>query len=115
MFKVMLGGVQEDEVDFEKALTDHFVRGHEFEGSFVVFFTDLLEEKQLYLKIKNQEIDVSWVKKEPEVDVTMKTTKTVFQEVLSGKITFAEAFMVGKITAKGDFSLLKNLDKKFRF
>ncbi|MBQ3515377.1 MAG: SCP2 sterol-binding domain-containing protein [Lachnospiraceae bacterium] len=115
MFKVMLGGVQEDEVDFEKALTDHFVRGHEFEGSFAVFFTDLLEEKQLYLKIKNQEIDVSWVKKEPEVDVTMKTTKTVFQEVLSGKITFAEAFMVGKITAKGDFSLLKNLDKKFRF
>ena len=55
------------------------------------------------------------MKKVPEVDVTMKTTKTVFQEVLSGKITFAEAFMVGKITAKGDFSLLKNLDKKFRF
>ena len=115
MFKVMLGGAREEEVDFEKALEDHFLRGFEFEGSFAIGFTDLLEEKQLYLKIENQEIDVSWVKKVPEVDVTMKTTQTVFKEVISGKITFAEAFMVGKITAKGDFSLLKNLDKKFRF
>lgn len=115
MFKVMLGGKKEEELDFEKTLTDHFLRGYELEGIFLIHFTDLLEEKQLLLKIKNQEMMVDWVTGETEADVILKTTKTVFQDVLGGKITFGEAFMVGKITAKGDFSLLKNLDKKFRF
>ena len=115
MFKVMLGGAKEQEIDYETELENHFLKSYEFEGSFAICFTDLLEDKQIYLNIRNQELEVRWVQKVSEVDVTMKTTKKVFEDILRGNSTFAEAFMVGKITAKGDFSLLKNLDKKFRF
>lgn len=48
-------------------------------------------------------------------DVTAKTTRDIINKLVNGRVTFQGAFMLGQLTYKGDFKILRTFDQLFRF
>ena len=48
-------------------------------------------------------------------DMTIRLSCNILEEIIAGRSSFQAAFMKGDMTAKGDFSMLRQFDQTFPF
>ena len=53
--------------------------------------------------------------REDNIDVYMKLSAAIMDNIVAGRETFQRAFSVGDMTAKGNFKTLRMLDEIFPF
>lgn len=113
MFKEMLGETTNNSKEaFVSEFKGHFKPIKNFEASYAIHMTD--QEKTLVLEINNENLKCYYGEKD-DVEVYVKTTKDIVEQVIHGMITFKKAFISGKITAKGNFKTLEMFDSIFQF
>lgn len=114
LFKEMLDSNAEGEAgqDFLKNLKDNFHPLDEFVASYSIQLSDT--KKTLIVEINDKRLKCYYGDK-PDADVIAKTTHTVMNKLVQGRITFQGAFMSGELTAKGNFKTLRTFDQVFRF
>lgn len=111
LFKGMLGEDSGAD-DYIHKLQDNF---YPMDGLKAVFQIDLIDENSsLVIEIHEDKIRC-FRGTADNADVTAKIRTDVFQEVLSGKRSFQNAFMSGDLSAQGNFKILRNFDTIFRF
>lgn len=114
MFKEMLDHSEEGENDqeFIKNLKDNFRPLDDFVASYSIFLSDA--KKTLVVEINNKRLKCYYGEK-PDADVVAKTTRSVMNKLVLGRVTFQGAFMSGDLTAKGNFKTLRSFDQVFQF
>jgi len=114
LFKDMLESSTEGEAELEfiKNLKDNFHPIDEFNASYAITLTDA--KKTLVVEISNKRLKCYYGEK-PDADVIAKTTHTVMNKIVQGRVTFQGAFMSGELTAKGNFKTLRSFDQIFQF
>lgn len=114
LFKEMLdkNGEGEGGEDFIKNLKDNFHPMDDFVASYAIQLSDV--NKTLVVEVNNKKLKCYYGEK-PEADVIAKTTNTVMNKLVLGRITFQGAFMSGELTAKGNFKTLRSFDQIFQF
>jgi len=113
LFKEMLdSGEGEAGQEFIKNLKDNFHPLDDFVASYSIVLTDI--KKTLIVEINQKRLKCYYGDK-PDADVTAKTTHTVMNKLVLGRITFQGAFMSGDLTAKGNFKTLRTFDQVFQF
>ncbi len=111
LFKGMLGG-EEDTDKYITELKEHFVPPDDMKAVFQIDIID--ENRSLVIDIANDNLNCYFGSVD-NPDVTAKTKSEVFQQILSGKKPFQNAFMSGDLSAQGNFKVLRNFDTVFRF
>lgn len=111
LFKGMLGGEDETE-KYISALKEHFVPIDEMKAVFQIEITD--ESRSLVIQVDGEKLNC-YFGSTGTPDVTAKLKSEVFQQILSGKKPFQNAFMSGDLSAQGNFKVLRNFDAIFRF
>lgn len=113
LFKEMLdNNNNEGEQDFSKNLKDNFHPIDDFVASYSINLTDI--KKTLIVEINNKRLKCYYGEKQ-DADVIAKTTHSVMNKLILGRITFQGAFMSGELTAKGNFKTLRTFDQIFQF
>lgn len=113
MFKNKIGDSSQDEetayiVDFES----HYVAQKDCDATYA--FQIEGKKKPLIIQVENGELYCHYGQ-ESHVDQNIKVSAEVLTNILDGRMTFQRAFMTGEISAKGDFNILRNLDRLFIF
>jgi multimeric flavodoxin WrbA len=98
--------------EFIKNLKDNFRPIDDFSASYSINLSDV--KKTLIVEINNNRLKCYYGEK-PDADVIAKTTRTVMNKLVLGRITFQGAFMSGELTAKGNFKTLRTFDQVFQF
>ena len=114
-FKTMMGQKAADETaayiaDFES----HFVPPVERDLKIIYLMMIEGKKKPLTIQIDDDELDCFYGQQET-VDVYVKITPAVLENIMEGRMTFQRAFMTGEMTAKGNFKTLRRLDEFFVF
>ena len=91
---------------------DNFKPGIGFSGSYMIVITD--KGKSIKLQVNNDKLDAQFGDNK-DADVIARLNKSIFDDIVSGKVTFHRAFMTGDMTAKGNFRSLRMLDTLFSF
>ena len=114
LFKDMLDSSSENEggQEFIKNLKDNFHPLDDFAATYSIMFADA--KKTLVVEINNKRLKCYYGEK-PDADVIAKTTHTVMNKIVLGRLTFQGAFMSGDLTAKGNFKTLRTFDQVFQF
>ncbi|MBB2184685.1 SCP2 sterol-binding domain-containing protein [Lachnospiraceae bacterium MD1] len=114
LFKEMLdnGSDKEGGQEFIKNLKDNFHPIDDFSASYSINISDI--NKILVVEIQNKRLKCYYGEKS-DADVIAKTTHSVMNRLVLGKITFQGAFMSGELTAKGNFKTLRSFDQVFQF
>lgn len=113
IFKEMLdSGETESGQEFIKNLKDNFHPMDDFEASYAITLSDV--KKTLVVEINDKRLKCYYGEK-PDADVIAKTTHSVMNKLILGRITFQGAFMSGELTAKGNFKTLRTFDQVFQF
>lgn len=113
LFKEMLDNNDgESGQEFIKNLKDNFNPIEDFEASYSITLSDI--KKTLILEISNRRLKCYYGEK-PDADVIAKTTHSIMNKLVLGRITFQGAFMSGDLTAKGNFKTLRTFDQVFQF
>ena len=114
LFKEMLdsGAEREGSQEFIKNLKDNFHPIDDFIASYFIQISDT--KKNLVVEINNKHLKCYYGEK-TDADVVAKTTHSVINRLVLGKITFQGAFMSGELTAKGNFKTLRTFDQVFQF
>jgi multimeric flavodoxin WrbA len=114
LFKEMLDNNSEGEggQEFIRNLKDNFHPIDDFVASYSINLSDV--KKTLVVEINNRRLKCYYGDK-PDADVIAKTTHTVMNKLILGRITFQGAFMSGDLTAKGNFKTLRTFDQVFQF
>ncbi|PXV91818.1 SCP-2 sterol transfer family protein [Lachnotalea glycerini] len=100
------------EIEYINDFKQHFVHSNDKTASFLIEISD--KQKKLVLDVDKDEFNCYYGNKE-NVDVSVKVSRDVFENILNGRMTFQRAFMSGEMTAKGDFKILRLLDEMFTF
>lgn len=50
-----------------------------------------------------------------EVELSLSSSKEIYNRIFSGKLTMQRAFMTGEVKAKGDFTLIYKFEEYFKF
>ncbi len=98
--------------EFIKNLKDNFHPLEDFEATYAITMTDV--KKTLVVEINNKQLKCYYGDK-PDADVIAKTTQSVMNRLVLGRITFQGAFMSSELTAKGNFKTLRTFDQVFQF
>ena len=72
------------------------------------------ENKNLIVEVKEEQLDCYYGEKK-DVDVLVRLSKSIMEDIIKGDMTLQRAFMSGEVTAKGDFKTLRNFDTFFQF
>lgn len=72
------------------------------------------QKDEIYIAISNGELRIS-SGVHRDADVAIKTTDSIMEDLMAGRMSFQRAFMTGEITAKGDFKVIRMLDQMFAF
>ena len=113
MFKDMIGQKTEDNTnEYVMEFRSHFKGNTEFRARYLFMIDG--KEKPLYLYANGKEIDCHYGR-EDNIDVYMKLSPDIMDQIISGRETFQRAFSVGDMTAKGNFRTLRTLDDIFTF
>jgi len=113
MFRNMMGQKKEDSTnEYIMDFRSHFRPDDEFSAKYLFMVEG--KEKPLYLSVYGGEIDCHYGKEE-NIDVYMKLSRNVMDNIIAGRETFQRAFSVGDMTAKGNFRTLRKLDEIFSF
>jgi putative sterol carrier protein/multimeric flavodoxin WrbA len=91
---------------------EHFMKTNQNTVSFAFHISD--RDKKLVLDIEKSEFNCYYGNKD-NVDVLVKLTSEVLDNIVNGRMTFQRAFMSGEMTAKGDFKTMRLLDDIFVF
>ena len=91
---------------------NHFESDVQFTGSYMIIISD--KDKKILLNIYNGQLSTEFGEN-INADVIAKLSKSTFDDIVEGKITFHRAFMTGDMTAKGNFRSLRKLDELFLF
>ena len=114
LFKEMLDSGVEGEggQEFIKNLKDNFHPLDDFDASYSIQLSDV--KKTLIVEVNKKHLKCYYGDK-PDAEVVAKTTHTVMNKLVLGRITFQGAFMSGELTAKGNFKTLRSFDQIFQF
>lgn len=113
MFRDMMGKKQENSTnEYINDFENHFRGVQDFSASYLFMIEG--KEKPLYLAVSGDQIDCHYGK-EDNIDVYMKLTGSIMDNIVAGRETFQRAFSVGDMTAKGNFRTLRTLDEIFTF
>jgi multimeric flavodoxin WrbA len=114
LFKDMLESNTEGdaEPEFIKNLKDNFHPLDDFNASYAITLSDV--KKTLVVEISNKRLKCYYGEKS-DADVVAKTTHSVMNKMVLGRVTFQGAFMSGELTAKGNFKTLRTFDQVFQF
>ena len=113
LFKDMLGKNKEDSGgEYIKDFKENFKGNSEFSAKYLFMIEG--KEKPLFLGITGNEMDCHYGKEE-NIDVYMKLSSSIMDNIVAGRETFQRAFSVGDMTAKGNFRTLRMLDEIFTF
>ena len=114
LFKGMLGENEEEETkeEFLSDLQEHFKGQSGISASYCLNLAD--ENKNLIVEVKEEQLDCYYGEKK-DVDVLVRLSKSILEDIIKGDMTLQRAFMSGEVTAKGDFKTLRNFDTFFRF
>ena len=113
MFRGMMDKKQEDGTnEYINDFEIHFKGNPEFAAKYLFMIDG--NEKPLFLGISGEQMDCHYGK-EDNIDVYMKLTGSIMDNIVAGRETFQRAFSVGDMTAKGNFRTLRTLDDIFTF
>ncbi len=114
LFKEMLDQSNEGEnsQEFIKNLKDNFHPIEDFVASYSIHLSDI--KKTIIVEINDKRLKCYYGEK-TDADVIAKTTKSVMNKLVLGRVTFQGAFMSGELTAKGNFKTLRSFDQVFQF
>jgi multimeric flavodoxin WrbA len=113
MFKEMLDqNGDEKGKEFVKNLKENFHPLDDFSASYCIEMSDI--NKKLIVEIDNKHLKCYYGEKS-DADVIAKTTHSVMNRLVLGRITLQGAFMSGDLTAKGNFRMLRTFDQVFQF
>lgn len=94
--------------DFKKAFSPQA-------GTDVIYRIRIKNHTQdLIIKIKNANLDIFYGSNE-FADIEINADDETINDIITGQDTFQKSFMSGKMTTKGDFKALRNLDILFSF
>lgn len=113
MFKDMM---ENRETDESQGFIQDFMSNFKAQAGFSAIFRVVIKNynKPMIIRVQNAKFECYYGTSE-YADVELQTEEPVIAEIVSGKTTFQNAFMSGKMTMKGDFKLLRNLDHIFTF
>ncbi|MCI8779823.1 MAG: SCP2 sterol-binding domain-containing protein [Lachnospiraceae bacterium] len=118
MFKQMMGdsGESPDMFEAEEPYVEEFKRAFSPIPDVSVTFSWEIKEFQrlLVLEIENGSLNCYYGKRD-SVDVAIKSSKKVLENIVYGELPLQTAFMSGELTAKGNFRVLHTFDTLFRF
>lgn len=83
-----------------------------FTATYMLMISD--KNKNIIINIDDGKLDVT-VGNQQEADVIGKMTRSVFDNICEGRMTFQRAFYTGDMTAKGNLKTLRTLDELFVF
>lgn len=113
MFKDLLGkSEQEEDMRYIADLQSHFVAQEGFQATYLFMIDGA--KKSLVVEVNGEEL-VCHYGEQDNIDVYAKMSTDVMDGIIHGRKTFQRAFMTGEMTAKGNFNILRMLDKIFVF
>ena len=71
-------------------------------------------KQPLSIKVQGESLQCTY-ENVSDADVEMSMEQKVLEEILAGRMTFQRAFMSGAMKMRGDFGVLRNLDRLFVF
>ncbi len=93
-----------------------FIKHYKPEPGFTASYGIIISDQDLILHLEaTPEHIKAFYAATDEADVILRTTTTMLNNILAGKITFQKGFMAGEISAKGNFKTLRMLDTIFQF
>ncbi len=113
MFRNMMG--QKKENSSNEYINDfkvHFAGNKEFSAKYLFMIDG--KDQPLYVEAAGEQLECHYGK-EDGIDVYMKLTSSIMDNIVAGRETFQRAFSVGDMTAKGNFRTLRMLDEIFAF
>ena len=113
MFRDMMG--QKDEDSSNEYINDfrvHFRGNPEFVAKYLFMIDG--KDKPLFLNVMGEQLECQYGKQD-NIDVYMKLSGNIMDNIVAGRETFQRAFSVGDMTAKGNFRTLRMLDEIFTF
>ena len=102
----------DDTVEYIKDLEDCYKPTPGFKAAYKFVIEG--RKKPLIIEINSKDLKVYYGSIEKQ-DVEAQIKSQIFDEIISGRMTFQRAFMGGSMTMKGDFKALRTLDQVFPF
>lgn len=113
LFKEMLNEQESGGDDYYvEAMEKSYRPQKDFSGTYMLMISD--KNKNILIHIDQGKLRVFLGEKQ-EADVIGKLSRSVFDSIVNGRMTFQRAFMSGEMTAKGNFKTLRMLDELFVF
>lgn len=113
MFKSKIGDEsRDDDAAYIIELESHFVTQDDCDAVYSLVVEG--KKKPLILDIKDGVL-TCYYGQVSHADQYIKISVDVLENILDGRLTFQKAFMTGEMSAKGDFKILRNLDRMFIF
>ncbi len=113
LYRNKLGNRAEDSrMDYIDSIRTHFVPQEMMRVSYQFIIEGMA--RPLYLGIDNDEI-ICHYGEVPDVDVEIRLTPEVMDEIISGRATFQKAFTMGDLSAKGPVKVIRMLDEAIQF
>lgn len=112
LFKGMMGEHESHEDEYLKLLQGAFVGQKDFHASYSFIVEGL--NRNIYVETNGTHLTCRY-DNTTDVDVLIRLSEEVMNNILKGRSTFQRAFMTGEMTAKGNFKVLRMLDSAFQF
>ncbi len=113
MFRNMMGKNQQDSKnEYVNEFKEKFRGNPEFGAKYLFVIEG--KEKPLFVDVSGNNLECHYGK-EDNIDVYMKLTSGIMDNIVAGRETFQRAFSVGDMTAMGNFRTLIMLDEIFTF
>lgn len=94
------------------AFKKHFSPRADFRASFKFIIKKM--ERPLLLRVDGKDMSVEYSDAE-QTDILCKVSLDAMNEIIAGRKSFQNAFMLGDMQVKGDFTIYRNLDQVFTF
>ena len=113
IYRNMLGSAGADaSADYTESFRSHFIPQEMMKVSYQFIIDGMA--KPLYLGIDNDEI-ICHYGEVPDVDVEIRLSPDVMDEIVSGRATYQKAFTMGDLSARGPIKVLRMLDEAIPF
>ena len=113
MFRDMMGQKNENSSnEYINDLKVHFRGNPEFAAKYLFMIDG--KNQPLFVNVMGEQLECHYGK-EDNIDVYMKLSGSIMDNIVAGRETFQRAFSVGDMTAKGNFRTLRMLDELFTF
>ena len=112
IYRNMLGSTADDSDEYIDIFKSHFIPQEMMRVSYQFVIEGA--KKPLYLMIDNDEI-VCHYGEVSDVDVEIRLSPDIMDEIVSGRSTFQKAFTMGDLSAKGPIRVIRMLDEAIPF